>query len=62
MIKLVVVAIVTLLGLVSYSCSQDHDKTQNADVMSIKWNAVVNTFNCTKSDVSIYSPITFTSN
>lgn len=62
MIKLVVLAIVTLLGLVSHSCTQDHDKTQNASVISIKSNTVSNPFNCINSDVAVHSLITFTSN
>jgi hypothetical protein len=62
MIKLVVLAIVTMLGLISHSCSQDHDKTHNTDVISIKWNGFSNIFNYTNSDVSVYSPITFTGN
>jgi hypothetical protein len=60
--KFFILAIVTILSIVNYSCSKDdNNNAQNADLIIGKWNGVSSTFNGTNSGVPDNTPITFTS-
>jgi hypothetical protein len=60
--KLFILAIVTILSIVTYSCSKGDDNTQNVDLIIGKWNGVSSTFNGNNSGIPDNTPITFTSN
>ena len=57
--KLFILAIITFLGTVNYSCSKDDKKTESAELIIGKWNAVSSTYDGTDSGVPDRTPIVF---